>query len=209
VVSTLVLPSRAKSRLREGLVEEFLLLGSLFVAVMERYRGKPAEKLAQLRRDVEANVEANALLLAAARNEPSGGVASLEGLSLLHQFGRELEDVVQALELASAQRVGEEKVDGRYAAQLEPELGTMARDIYRGFQFMGGCIHRWKFDVAPEDFSLAKDVAALEEKMAAVRPTGFNYPQEEIFRAYAVQLHLKQLARLLRSSRVETSETIG
>jgi uncharacterized membrane protein YccC len=204
-ISTLVLPSRARARLREGLAQEFLLLGSLFVAVMEGFRGKPAVQLAKLRTDVQAAVEANAQLLAAARNEPSGSRASLEGLSLLHQFGRELEDVLQALELASARRDGGD-VDGGYAAQLEPELEVLARDIYRGFQFMAGCIHRWKFDAAPEGLSLDGDVAALEAKMAAVRPTGFNFPQEEILRAYAVQLHLKQLARMLKSSRVEASE---
>ena len=205
-ISTLVLPSRARSRLQDGLVQEFLLLGSLFVAVMEGFRGKATEKLGQLRAEVQAAVEANAQLLAAARNEPSGSGASLEGLSLLHQFGRELEDVLQALELASAPHDG--AVDGGYAAQLEPELGVMARDIYHGFQFMAGCIHRWKFDAAPEGFSLEEDIAALEKKMAAVRPSGFSFPQEEILRAYAVQLHLKQLARMLRSSRIETSETV-
>ena len=202
-----MLPSRARARLQEGLVQEFLLLGSLFVAVMEGFRGKSAVQLGQLRTEVQVAVEANAQLLAAARNEPSGSGASLEGLSLLHQFGRELEDVLQALELASAQHG--DVVDGGYAAQLEPELEAMGRDIYRGFQYAAGCIHRWEFDVAPEEFSLEEDIAALERKMAAVRPTGFNYPQEEILRAYAVQLHLKQLARLLRSSRVEASETVG
>jgi uncharacterized membrane protein YccC len=208
LISTLVLPSRARARLREGLVQEFLLLGSLFVAVMEGFRGKVAAQLAKLRTDVQAAVEANAQLLAAARNEPSGSGASLEGLSLLHQFGRELEDVLQALELASA-RHDSGGVEGGYAAQLEPELSALARDVYRGFQFMAGCIHRWKFDVAPEGFSLEEDIAALEAKMAAVRPTGFSFPQEEILRAYAVQLHLKQLARMLRSSRVEANETVG
>jgi uncharacterized membrane protein YccC len=217
-ISTLVLPSRARLRLRDGLAQEFLLLGALFGAVMDRYRGKPAAELAHVRAEMQAAVEANGQLLAAARNEPSGGAASLEGLSLLHQFGRELEDALLALELASAHsnnhdKSGHDKGDegavGGYAAQLEPEFGTLAKDIYRGFQFMGGCIHGWKFDVAPEGFVLTEDIAALEKKMAGVRPTGFNFPQEEILQAYAVQLHLKQLARLLRSSRVETSETMG
>jgi hypothetical protein len=45
--------------------------------------------------------------------------------------------------------------------------------------------------------------------MADVRPTGSQFSQAEILRAYAVQLHLKQLARLLRASRVETSQAIG
>jgi len=42
-----------------------------------------------------------------------------------------------------------------------------------------------------------------------VRPMGIGFSQTEILRAYAVQLHLKQLARLLRASRVETSLAVG
>jgi hypothetical protein len=45
--------------------------------------------------------------------------------------------------------------------------------------------------------------------MTAVRPTGLEFSQTEILRAYAVQLHLKQIARLLRASRVETSRAVG
>jgi hypothetical protein len=45
--------------------------------------------------------------------------------------------------------------------------------------------------------------------MDAVRHTGSRFSQAEILRAYAVQLHLKQIARLLRDSRVETSRTVG
>jgi hypothetical protein len=57
--------------------------------------------------------------------------------------------------------------------------------------------------------SLEEDIADLEARMTAVRPTGIGFSQAEILRAYAVQLHLKQLARLLRASRVETSRAIG
>jgi hypothetical protein len=56
---------------------------------------------------------------------------------------------------------------------------------------------------------LEEDIEQLEARMAEVRPTGFKFSQEEILRAYAVQLHLKQIARLLRASRVETSRIIG
>jgi hypothetical protein len=45
--------------------------------------------------------------------------------------------------------------------------------------------------------------------MTAIRHTGIGFSQAEILRAYAVQLHLKQIARLLRASRVETSRAIG
>ena len=74
---------------------------------------------------------------------------------------------------------------------------------------MAGCIHRWRFDEAPEGLVLEDDIAALEAKMAEIRPSGLEFPQAEILRAYAMQLHLKQLARLLRSARIETSKTIG
>jgi len=203
-ISTLVLPSRARLRLRDGLAQEYLQLGSLFEAVLEGFRGKPSDRLSQLWKDVDAVIEANGQLLEAARNEPTSGPASLESLSLLHQSGRELADSLRALELAVYGSDG----DG-YAAHLEPELGKLVNDIQRGFQYLAGCIHRWKFNVAPVGLSLEEDVAALEAKMAAIRPTGLEFPQAEILRAYAVQLHLKQLARLLKSARIETNEAVG
>jgi hypothetical protein len=69
-------------------------------------------------------------------------------------------------------------------------------------------IHEWRFNVAPR-MSLEEDIAQLELRMTAVRPTGIGFSQAEILRAYAVQLHLKQLARLLRASRIETSRAVG
>jgi hypothetical protein len=57
--------------------------------------------------------------------------------------------------------------------------------------------------------NLEEDIAQLEARMTAVRPLGIEFSQAEILRAYAVQLHLKQIARLLRASRVETGRTIG
>jgi uncharacterized membrane protein YccC len=215
-ISALVLPSRARARLRDGLAQEYLLLGSVFQAIMTDFRSpaakaddavsgsSPAHSLSRLWKEADASIEANTQLLDAARNEPSTGPASLEGLSLLHQFGRALKDLMHALSLA-VEGSGE---DG-YAVHLEPELGKLSADIYKGFQFVAGCIHRWEFDKAPEGFLLEADIAALESRMAAIRPTGLEFPQNEILRAYAVQLHLKQLARLLRSARIETSQAIG
>jgi uncharacterized membrane protein YccC len=202
-ISTLVLPSRAKARLRDGLAQQYLLMGMLFESVLDAFRGKPGKNPDQLEKDIEAAIAANGQLLEAARNEPSGGPASLEALSMLFQLGREIEDSVTALELASRGNTGS---DG-YVEHLEPELGKLTTDIQKEFQYVAGCIHRWKFDEAPEGFVLEEDIAALEAKMAAIRPTGLVFPQAEIFRAYAVQLHLKQMARLLQSSRLETSRT--
>jgi uncharacterized membrane protein YccC len=202
-ISTLVFPSRARIRLRDRLAQEYLLMGALFEAVLEGFRGKPSGGLTNLWKEVDDAVLANGQLLDEARNEPSGGPASLEGLSMLHQFGLELEDLLKALGLATRGSDGDQ-----YAARLEPELGRLATDIHRGFQYVAGCIHRWRFDEAPEGLMLEDDITALKTKMAEIQPQSLGFPQSEILRAYAVQLHLKQLARLLRSSRIETSRTV-
>ncbi len=203
-VSTLVFPDRARLRLRDGLAQEFLVLGSFFEAILRGFRGVPAENLATLREDSLAVLRSNNQLLEASRNEPSGGPGWREGLGMLAQFGRSIFDALVALEFA----VRDSHEDG-YAQQLEPALGRLAVDIQTGFHYLASCTHDWRFHVAPPGLNLEEDIAQLEARMADVRPTGFQFSQAEILRAYAVQLHLKQIARLLRAARVETSNAIG
>ncbi|MGD0735671.1 MAG: FUSC family protein [Terracidiphilus sp.] len=202
-VTTLVLPDRARLRLRDGLAQEFLVLGAFFEAIMQGFRGAPAENLATLRDDSLAMLRGNNHLLEAARNEPSGGPGWREGLATLSQFGRSLFDALVALEFSV-----KEASEYGYAQQLEPALGQLTADIHTGFQHVAGRIHEWRFNVEPR-MSLEEDIAQLELRMTAVRPTGIEFSQAEILRAYAVQLHLKQLARLLRASRIETSRAVG
>jgi uncharacterized membrane protein YccC len=203
-VTTLVLPDRARLRLREGLAQEFLILGELFEAILQGFLGAPAENLHALREDALAMLRGNNQLLEAARNEPSGGPGWREGLSMLSQFGRSLFDALVALEFS----VKDSHCDA-FAQQLEPALGKLAADIRSGFQHVAGRIHEWRFDVAPSKMSLEEDIEQLEARMDAVRHTGIEFSQAEILRAYAVQLHLKQIALLLRASRVETSRAVG
>lgn len=203
-VTTLVLPDRARLRLRDGLAQEFLLLGSLFEAILKGFRGDAASNLPALRDDALAMLRGNSQLLEAAHNEPSGGPGWRDGLNMLSQFGRSLFDVLVALELA----VKDSHCDA-YAQQLEPALGKLAADVLIGFQHVAGCIHAWRFHVAPARMNLEEDIEQLEARMDQVRHTGIDFPQAEILRAYAVQLHLKQIARLLRASRMETSHAVG
>jgi uncharacterized membrane protein YccC len=206
-VGTLVFPDRARLRLREGLAEEFLLLGAFFEAILQGFRGAPPPNQPKLREDVQALLSANSQLLEASRNEPSGGPGWREGLAMLSQFGTSLLDVLLALELS----VKDSHDDG-FAQKLEPELGKLASDIRNSFNHVAGCIHHWKFEAAPKAYSLEEDIAALEARMDDVRHTGIAFAQADILRAYAVQLHLKQIARLLRASRVETrqaAQTVG
>jgi hypothetical protein len=123
---------------------------------------------------------------------------------MVAQFGRSLFDALVALEFS----VKDSHEDG-YAQQLEPQLGQLAADIRTGFNHVAGCIHSWRFHVPPPGLNLEEDIAQLEARMAAVRHTGARFSQAEILRAYSVQLHIKQIARLLRASRVETSRAVG
>lgn len=204
VVTTLIFPDRARLRLRDGLAQEFLQLGNLFEAILEGFHGAPAAQLAGLREDMQSRIRANRQLLDAAHNEPSGGPGWNEGLTMLSQFGRSIFDALLALQLSV-----EGSHEDAYALQLEPQLGRLAIDIRTGFHHVASCIHNWRFDVAPTGINLEQDIADLEKRMDAVRHTGLEFSQAEIIRAYAVQLHLKQIARLLRASRVETCQTLG
>jgi uncharacterized membrane protein YccC len=203
-ISTLVFPDRARLRLRDGLAQEFLVLGAFFEAILKGFRGTPHENLLALREDALAALRRNSELLGASRNEPSGGPGWREGLEMLSQFGRSLYDALIALEFS----VKDSREDG-YAQQLEPALGRLALDIRSGFHHVAECIHEWRFHIPPLGINLEEDIAQLEARMAEVRHTGFKFSQAEILRAYAVQLHLKQIARMLRASRVETSRTVG
>jgi uncharacterized membrane protein YccC len=203
-VSTLVFPDRARLRLRDGLAQEFLVLGTFFEAILEGFRSAPSQNLSTLRDDVQALLSRNNKLLEAARNEPSGGPGWREGLNMLSQFGHSLFDALLALQFS----VEGSHEDG-YAQQLEPALGRLALDIRTGFNHVAGRIHQWRFNIPPLGMNLEQDIADLEARMDAVRHTGIGFSQAEILRAYAVQLHLKQIARLLRASRVETSRAIG
>lgn len=203
LVTTLVFPDRARIRLRDGLAQEFLLLGAFFEAILQGFRGVPAQNLQSLRDDVQAMRQGNDQLLAASRNEPSGA-GWPEGLNMLSQFGRSLFEALIALELAVR-----DSHEDAYAQRLEPELGKLAADIHSGFNHVANCIHNWRFDAAPKGFSLEEDIANLDARTESVRGTGLDFSQAEIFRAYAVQLHLKQIAQMLRASRVETSRSTG
>jgi uncharacterized membrane protein YccC len=204
LVSTLVFPDRARLRLRDGLAQEFLVLGSFFETILHGFGSQVAANVAELRQDCLDMLRRNNALLEAARNEPSGGPGWREGLNTLSQFGRSIFDALVALEFAVRDSHQDE-----YGNQLEPELGRLVADIQSGFQHVAKCIHGWRFHIPPTNLDLEGDIARLEERMAQVRHTGANFSQAEILRAYAVQLHLKQIARLLRASRIETSSAVG
>ena len=170
VVSTLIFPDRARLRLRDGLAQEFLVLGAFFEAILQGFRGGPAEDLATLHENVLAALRSNNQLFNAARNEPSGGPGWREGLGMVAQFGRSIFDSLVALELAV-----KDSHEDAYALQFEPALDRLAVDIHSGFHYLAGCVHGWRFHVPPPGLNLEEDIAQLEAQMAAVRHTASNF----------------------------------
>ena len=81
-----------------------------------------------------------------------------------------------------------------YAQQLEPALGQLAVDIRTGFHHVAAASTNGD-SMSPPRMNLEEDIAQLEARMTEVRPTGIRFSQAEILRAYAVQLHLKQIAQ--------------
>ena len=139
-VTTLVFPDRARLWLRDGLAQEFLLLGSLFEAILEGFRGAPSKNLAALREDALAMLRGNSQLLEAARNEPSGP-GWREGLSMLSQFGRSLYDALVALGAG-----GEGQPRGPVCAAIGAGALASGRATFAaGFNYVAGCIHKWRF----------------------------------------------------------------
>src|SRR3569833_1503028 len=63
LVSTLVFPDRARLRLRDGLAQEFLVLGTFFESILQGFGGQPAANLAELHQDSLAMLRGNNTLL--------------------------------------------------------------------------------------------------------------------------------------------------
>ena len=74
-VTTLVFPDRARLRLRDGLAQEFLVLGSFFEAILEGFRGAPSQNLSALRDDVLALLRSNNQLLEPRATNPPAATA--------------------------------------------------------------------------------------------------------------------------------------
>jgi uncharacterized membrane protein YccC len=203
-VSVLVLPRRARQHLRTGLTQEFQAQGQLFESIFLGFRGAMPEDFQLNKEAVESLVRANEQLLRAARNEPASGPASIEGLSLLSEFGRSIFDALLALEFAVR-----ESGDDKYASRLEPELSNLVIGISQSFKHLADCVGYWRFDIRREGLNPENDIAALKAKVLEIRHTSLGFPLNEVLRAYAVQLHLKNIARLLRAARHEALDATG
>lgn len=203
IVSVLVFPTRAREHLRDSLAQTFEALGSFFETIMQGFRDVPAENLIQARQTADFLLRTNEQLMRAARHEPSMGPATIESLSLLSEYVRALNSSLLALEIAVRESHGDQ-----FAERVEEEMGRLVQDTKTGFQHVANCAKHWRFDIPPAGISLESDIEVLEAKIAEGRHTSKQVPLEEILRLYAVGLHLKQIARLLRSSRIQLNEAV-
>jgi hypothetical protein len=69
--------------------------------------------------------------------------------------------------------------EDRFAQQLEPALSHLAVDIRSGFNYLGGCIHKWSFSVPAKGINLEQDIADLEARMDEVRHTGVAFASRD------------------------------
>ena len=145
-VTTLVFPDRARLRLRDGLAQEFLVLGSFFEAILEGFRGAPSPELCRVARRCARPV---------ARQQPtarSRAQRTLRRPGLARRpepcFPNSAVRIFDAL-VALQFSVEGSREDG-FAQQLEPALGQLAVDIRTGFHHVAGCIHNWRFHIPPQ-----------------------------------------------------------
>ena len=198
-VSVLVLPQRARRQLRQGLAEEFLLLGQLLETVMNNYRASLHVDPMPLKKRVESTLRTNEALLKSVDNELASGGVSTEGLTLFTDASESLHDAILALDMA----VNESESDC-FAERIEPELGDLAGALVRDFLNVGDSISTWQFQASPPGIDLPGRLRALDGRVAEVRHTGIGFPIEEILRICAVQLHLKRIASELQLLRTQT-----
>lgn len=194
-VSTFVLPRRARQHLQQGLAQEFTSLGLLFDTLMRGFRSELPPELPEQKQALDQLVRANEILLKSARSEPSSSEASLEGLAVFFDAGRSLFEVILALDLAVR-----ESADDRFAERYEPELGNLITAIGHGFPLLAKNVQRWNFGKNRTALDMDRELQALEERVSEARHTSVNFPLHEMLRIYAVQLHLKQIAMLLKSA---------
>jgi len=177
-VTTLVLPDRARLRLRDGLAQEFLVLGAFFEAIMQGFRGAPQRtwrRCATMR--WPCCVETTNCWKLRGANIGWSGMA--RGIGNAFAVWPVVIRRAGGLEF-SVKETGEYC----YAQQLEPALGQLTVDIHTGFStwrpaFMNGDSMSRTHE--PRGGHCA---ARIADDGGAAHGIGFS--QAEILRAYAV-----------------------
>ncbi len=192
LVTTLVWPARAREHLRRGVAEAFTCLGSLFQAVVRRYRGDVSAPLDELASEVDKTLRRNEGLREQAIYEPALGPTHQELLVLLMDHVHRILQAVSALELASRESAGD-----TYYLKFEPELSELVSRISAAFKRLAESVAAWRFDA--DWSSLAGATSSLDEKAVAMRKTGAaaSYGLDEVLRFYSFLLSLRNLAREL------------
>ena len=160
-VTTLVFPDRARLRLRDGLAQEFLVLGAFFEAILQGFRGAPAENLASAARGCTGH---------AARQQPTAGGRAQRALRR-PGMARGSEHAVAVWPFALRCPGGAGVRGQRQPSRMDMRSNwsrhsdKLAVDIRTGFHHVAGCIHDWRFHVPPPGMNLEEDIAQLEARM--------------------------------------------
>jgi uncharacterized membrane protein YgaE (UPF0421/DUF939 family) len=189
LVTVLIWPSRARTQLREGISEALADLDALFLAVVQRYRGKQGPDMQELRSRLDALFLRNEALQKQAAREPTIGLERRELLALLMNHLRRLFEATDAADVATCGSAGD-----TYYKNLEPRLDELVVEISKALRQLGETVKAGRTD--DQWFDLSQKVSALDEEAAAIRRTGATtqYSLDEILRFYSLLLALKNLA---------------
>ncbi len=153
---------------------------------------------------VDSLVRSNEQLLRAARNEPASGPASIEGLSLLSEFGRSIFDALLALELAVR------KVETILRGAPEPRASrTWSSTSAHGFKHLAECMTYWRFDIRVPASISRSDIAALKAKVLRGPPYQRRIPTERGSSCLCVPASSQADCAALRAARHEALDATG
>lgn len=193
LVSTVVWPSQARVKLRQGLAEEVHLLSELFsVIVWPLWSTGPGPKAAEdVRVELGALVRRNDTLWQQAQFERAASLAHHDLLVQAMTVVRRFRVAVDALQVAAT----EEATDA-VVTQHQPEFSNLLNAIAQQLNDFANRIRSAEPRVV-HDPAVLQAADALEAKALDARKSVFQagYPLDRMMRFHATVLSLLQLAR--------------
>ncbi len=189
LVTVFIWPSRVRKNLHHGIANLLVLLGSLYHAVISRYRGEANTPVGQLRARVARAFRNNQDLMKLTTYEPPIGPEKTELLVLLMEHVHRILHAIDALEPAAR------KSTGRTLHQkFEPELSGLVDQIGTAMNRLAEEVSAWNFSLPTADLTQA--ISALEEKTAAVRRARLTatHDLEEVLHFFSFFHALRNLA---------------
>ena len=202
VVAKFVWPSSALEDLRQGLATTYTQLNSLFVALLQRYRGEARQEIEQLRTAIAAALRNNDDLHEQATYEVAFRRKNPKTLVALAEHANRICRKMDALDLATQVSPTTKNV---LRLNLEPELSALGAGIAEGLNQIAQGLSSKQFP--PSDFDFQQATQALDTEAAKLHnnPDFARYPLQAVLQSDSLCLALQalacELAETLRTTR--------